>query len=501
MNFTTSPASGLSLWLDEAERLLAKPAPRITVIVVVILLGMAVSLQHVSDELWQDEAATLLRFASKGILYPFLHYDAPNNHVLFSALTSAWIQLAPGGISLPWLRLLPICLFLASLPVSVLVGRRLGGHLAGAIAGVTFALSPVAAGFAAQLRGYGPSWLFLLLMVLWGTRIAGGERMQPRHLAGYVLTAIGSVALLPSNLVFAGAIAISLVVAGSCAGHVKSLRTVSWLLGAPLAGLLVYLPIWREVLAAVGSGTSAWTSGSLLADWLVGAVKPVGFLSAWAILGALAIARQSIGESHARVAFGPLLAALLVAGFVLAVSALPGKPFPRILSPFLPAWYCAVATLAVQGLAALARQRLAPVLALLAAFTGSWAGAQGPQCGPPPNAGPYAYTLCYQYFHDRFHPSKVIDAWAQLEVPGLPIVTDYEGAFALRVLGSPAPVFHVSEYDPSRGGPPLLVAHDAVAMASLATSLGLDPGRFAEISNTGYFRVYAYGPPNGTDLL
>ncbi|MCX7934765.1 MAG: hypothetical protein N3A66_05850, partial [Planctomycetota bacterium] len=93
----------------------------------------------------------------------FRDYHAPNNHVLFSAGLSLWRRfLTWCGAPYLFLRFFPYLLFVLAVIATATAFRRFGGALAGGIAAVLFASSHVTLNFAAELRGYGPSWLPLI---------------------------------------------------------------------------------------------------------------------------------------------------------------------------------------------------------------------------------------------------------------------------------------------------------------------------------------------------
>ncbi|MEO8161568.1 MAG: hypothetical protein ABI588_09120, partial [Arenimonas sp.] len=170
-------------------------------------LAWANASAHLGDPIWQDEAATLLNFATKGWLGPFLQYRTPNNHILFSAMMGAWLRLFPSGVDLQTLRALPFGLFLAAVPATFFATRRFSGTVGALIASTLFASSAVSANFAAQLRGYAPSWVFFSLLLWCASNVAAPRRVAWR--AGYVGCCVAVTALLPSSFFQAFAVGVA----------------------------------------------------------------------------------------------------------------------------------------------------------------------------------------------------------------------------------------------------------------------------------------------------
>jgi hypothetical protein len=190
------------------------------------------------------------------------------------------------------------------------------------------------------------------------------------------------------------------------------------------------------------------------------------------------------------------LAVLLLCGFAAAVLLFPKVPFPRTLVPFLPIWFCAFAFLIVSGFVATRQQR---------ARTGWLAGVASaglivlaaqplPPCeGARSVAGGRSFDLCYLPFHDGYAPDKVLLAWEALRAPDLPIVSDYEAFYALRVLNAEDAGLRLYEYRhfPGSGtAAPVIVAHDPEELQRIANQIGADLRRYRKFADTGYFDLY-----------
>ena len=481
--------------LEMLDSWLRKPWLLLVLVTLICLWALHVAIPHVSDEIWQDEAATLLAFSRHGALYSYLHYKAANNHVLFSMLAAFWMQFAPGGVSVAYLRLLPILMFVAATPMCFLAARRMGGIYCGLLASLLFATSGVASEFAAPLRGYGPSWFFVCAMLLCALNVFAADRARTWRFA-YLLSTVLLVGMLPSNFYFALSVAVAAGLHHASDARLRVGRSAAGfacLMVAPFAGLLLYVPVWGELLEAARVGASHWSLQDLLANWLQAAGRPLLWLLPFVLVG-LAMGGLSTIRALKRRAPMPnmwLLAVLLPVGMVVAVAVMPSVPYPRNLVPYLPIWFCSLSLLAVQGFGELAaRSRNLAVAASIFLLAGNLVSAPAP-CRSAFEGQKFGYDLCYQYFHDNYHPSQVLDIWAQLEQPDLAIVTDYEGYFSLNVLGSPALVL---EYRNIRFGltkAPLLVAHSAEEMRPMARALQLEPSTYQMIADTGYYKVFA----------
>ncbi len=480
------------------RRLLDKPAIAISGLLLLELIALFNALPHLRDSLWQDEVVTLLYSSAQGIAHPFQVYFSPNNHPLFSALMAVWIGLFPEGVSVPLLRALPIGAYLLAVLITWLAGRRLGGPLCGFIAAALFATSPVAAGFAAQLRGYGPSWLFLAL-ALWCALNCERERAGA-WLAGHAVASAAAVAILPSNLVLALAIAAG-VLAGRWLPPRRSDSALSrWhllMLCSPLLGLLAYAAVFDDLLRFADMDLSSWSRGALLREWLRAPFADIAWIwipvGAGAVAGAYALWRaRRLPEEAIPQGLGTAFG--LLAAFFVAVLAMPKVPFPRTLVPFLPVWFCVLACFTAYGVEHAWRQPWrGPALAgALAVAVTLFALQPQPPCrdsGPTP-AGD-GYDLCYQFFHDRYHPEAVADAWTLLRSPQLPVVSDYEGYYALRVLDVPGLQVHEYRSLPQGSETPAIITAHPGDLERITAAIGAEARDYRLVANTGYFKLYA----------
>ena len=91
------------------------------VVALCVLLAMVSELPHLTDDAWQDEAATLMLFAAHSLGRAFSDYSMPNNHMLFSTILSLW---RARGDSVLHARLLLELVWLVSTVLLLAIGRR-----------------------------------------------------------------------------------------------------------------------------------------------------------------------------------------------------------------------------------------------------------------------------------------------------------------------------------------------------------------------------------------
>lgn len=479
--------------------LLSRPIVLYVVGLMIMMIGALNALPHMQEAVWQDEAVTLLYYSTHGIAFPFLTYNTPNSHIAFSSMLAGWITLFPDGVSVLTLRLLPFLLFLTAIPAMFLAGLRLGGPACAILGSLMFASSTVAGNFATQLRGYGPSWLFITLMFLCAMNVLGQRRWAWRAL--YLVCCFLSAAILPTNffLIFSVAVAVSVYLALAPERRPNHARAayVVLLLGPALGLLVAYAAVWPELLRYSSLALSPWTRLGLMQNWLHATVSD--FIWAAPLIGAgILVGLQQ--QLKAGVAVGKIvsrefvLAILLALGLVAAILAMPSAPFPRTLVPFLPIWFCVLSYVVVYGVTQIIqRKNLIGFGCGLVLFALPVIAGPAPQSCKATSAvhGPSDYDLCYQYFRDQYHPTLVVDVWASLGKPDIPIVTSYEGYYALVALGAEVDVFEYRRYVRSNGPKPLIVAHDPSEFESIAMQAKLDASTYAIIADTGYFKVFA----------
>ena len=483
---------------EETLRFMESRTVLALLLAVVVVIGIMNAWPHVAEPIWQDEAATLSFHSQRGILGPFLAYHSPNNHVAFSSMLAAWIKIFPQGIDVVTLRLLPTILSVGAIPVMFFAARAIGGTACAALATTLFASSTIFGNFATQLRGYGPSWLFISLLLLCALHFFDSSKKWFWR-AGYIAATFVSVAILPTNFFFAFVVSVCVAIYLSLnhknRGPHALAGFVILLAASPVCLVLAYSAIWSELVSYSAVGFSAWTRAALLENWLHASLSDFRWLAPLVGAGLLVGAgrrltgRWQADETGSREF---VLVCALAAGFVASIYAMPKVPFPRTLTPFLPVWFCALSFLTLYGLRSLKLRtnRVWFASGLLIFALPIVAAAPAKACKADTGSGGATdYDLCYQYFRDAYHPVQVVDVWAQFRRDDLPIVTSFEGYHAIRILGSKAKVFEYRHY-PESGTIPMLVAHDRAELDQMTETLGLANEGYELIADTGYFKVY-----------
>ncbi|MEO8161894.1 MAG: hypothetical protein ABI588_10790, partial [Arenimonas sp.] len=262
---------------------------------------------------------------------------------------------------------------------------------------------------------------------------------------------------------------------------------------------LAYAAVWRELVEYSAYLYSNWSRTGLLFSWLHGVHADHWFLLPIAAAGAAAggvRAWRAISEHEAQEAAGFVLATGLLLGFAAVVLLMPHPPFPRTLVTYLPIWFSAIGAFFAMAVQAVRERRQVAVMVAVLVLSAGLLATQRPisSCrGAASSESPYEYDLCYQYFHDHYYPEAVVQAWAELGKPSVPIVTDYEGYFALKVLNVPGLDVYESQAWPREGLPvPLVVVHRRADFERISGELRLPAAGFVRVTDTGYFEIYAW---------
>ncbi|MCA9047578.1 MAG: hypothetical protein KDA89_02550, partial [Planctomycetaceae bacterium] len=243
---------------------------------ILLLLAVSVplclSVLHLPDELWYDEAVTVETFASQPIVDIADSYPFPNNHVFFSMLLRPFYLFAPAPYIL---RLLPLLCTLGTLWLTYKIGTYLGGRSLAVCATAMLGQNQVFLNYTMQLRGYTLS-MFLASLLLYLLLTA-----HPRRSRLFTIALAGTAVIytLPTNIALV--VSCGMVAALQSGRHSSGKRPVSktqlrailpWVL-ACVCGTICYLPILEELRAVKNQSTF---SGRLLwdnfAEFLVSAI-------------------------------------------------------------------------------------------------------------------------------------------------------------------------------------------------------------------------------------
>lgn len=222
--------------------LLAVPT---VVAAVLILYGIG------RESLWRDEVASVtISGRSLGSMWHVIvHHEA--NMALYDVLLAAWQQLGHGD---GFLRLPSAAAAIATVPVTMLVARRLAGDVAAAVAGAVVALNGFLVVFGQQARGYAFTMFLSALAALLLLRAL--ETRRPRDFALWAVT----IAALPYTHMLGVLVVIAQVASLAFYGW-RRLPVRPLLISLAAAGV-AYLPL----LAFAAAGDKDRT------DW----VQPLG---------------------------------------------------------------------------------------------------------------------------------------------------------------------------------------------------------------------------------
>lgn len=230
-----------------------------------------------------DEAVNVEAVIQRGSAWTAINgTETFNNHPVFAVFQSIWWAL--GGDGEARQRLLPVLYGVVAVTLLCWWISRRFGALAGASAGVVFALNPLFISQARSVRGY--SLVVLCVVVATICLIEFARSDDTRYLAPYVVAVIAALGTHPFAGVPLGAVGLAVVAAQ------RRLRVevlASWCLAA--AGtVLVYLPAFDALRASVGARGSRYlpwvartTASELLGratitSWLIGALLAVALV-------------------------------------------------------------------------------------------------------------------------------------------------------------------------------------------------------------------------------
>ena len=205
-----------------------------------------------ATSLWLDESISM---SATHNLWQVAHATG-GTMVLFYALLTPWVWF---GHSVWWMRVLPMCCALATLPIVGAIGRRVGGRRVAALAPVLTSLSFMFDSQAADLRAYALE-TFLVTVAFWSilraVEVADATRVARRWWALAALCA--ALAVLAHGL--AVVFAVTMVV--WALGAPRPRRELTRALPVAFAAAAVF-----ATLAAIGlSGNGTWARSPGLRD-------------------------------------------------------------------------------------------------------------------------------------------------------------------------------------------------------------------------------------------
>ncbi|HEY4133357.1 MAG TPA: glycosyltransferase family 39 protein [Gemmatimonadaceae bacterium] len=210
---------------------------------VLIVIGLVLRLQYLSQPMRYDESVTYLYFATRPWLVVFASYRYPNNHILHTALVKAVTGVFGNA---PWAIRLPAFAFgLAIVALTFAVGRRLVGVRAAWIGTAIVAASGPMILYSTNARGYSLVGCATLTMLLLLLRLR--ERASRRDWIGVVIAATLGVWAIPVMLYPAGGLALwflwSAFSGDTSNGRNDIRRLIVAVAGTAVATAVVYSPV------------------------------------------------------------------------------------------------------------------------------------------------------------------------------------------------------------------------------------------------------------------
>lgn len=311
-----------------------------------LLLYLARSWDWAAADLWHDEAITVNEFC--GVLRDigpaaiFRRYDVANNHFLNSALYWLWFRVVPLQAPEMVLRLPSLLAGVATLALVTLFWRHwIGVRLAG-LGGLLFAVSPVYAAFAYQIRGYALSMLLSALALTALLAILTGRQRRPAQLL-LALCCLLQPLIMPSAVILYPLLALVLTV-GLRRRGISGAVVAAALLPSALAtaaGASYYLTLLPELRQAAANAAVnfavLWSAPAALANVMYGMAVHLGVVLLLPVAAVLAQVRRGLrfglGSHIGAVMTGGTLA-IIAAVFLLSAGRQP--PFPRNFLLFMP---------------------------------------------------------------------------------------------------------------------------------------------------------------------
>jgi len=476
----------------------SKPRPWLAgVVLLCVVLATISELPHLHDDVWQDEAATLMVFAAHGVGEAFRNYSMPNNHMLFSATLSLWWSR---GDSVMHARLLPALVWWVATALMVVTGRRQLGWPATALAVALWSGSALVAAFQFGLRGYAFSWPFTLVLFAACQRfIVDGERRAAPLIA---CAGIASIAILPSNvMVLAVCVGAALLRAVLAQGALRARHLLYSAIAAGLGllGVLVYLPHRAELQQHMHNGFSHWSAVEVVSHWLLASSAPYWPLAPLLVFGAWRLVRGAeVDRRDGQAALALLASLALVMPF--AVLSSPTPLVPRALVPLLPLWCLAMGGVlapAVSALAQRARWAVLPALAGVALLCFAL-GRVMPACDGANWRFPVGDDLCHQYYRQDYRPDALLRA-IDTQFGGEAVLVEPGTLWPLAFVQWNHGLRHARVRDvgqwprgPYAPRPALLVSDTpAHGLALLARVTAARPRALAQVLDSGVLKLYA----------
>lgn len=290
--------------------------PFVALVAALLLGGVVRATQLHSQSLWEDEitsgflaqipASQLLRLTAVNDPHPPLYYLLAH---------AAYADLHLGMVDA--LRMPSLVAGIATVAVMYLLGWRLAGRWAGAVAATLTAISPMAVWYSHEGRMYAVTWFFVALSYL--LLALARERPRPVWLVPY--TVVTALALWSDISAFLGVVPQLAVIAATPVAPGPPGRPA--LGGFPKPWSRALATRWWPVLGFLGALVlyAPWLA-SLRTQWSLLTAMDFGIPSTWQVWTALALAQVGLQGSYATLPDlvpGALVALVLCAYAAIAV--------------------------------------------------------------------------------------------------------------------------------------------------------------------------------------
>jgi hypothetical protein len=475
-----------------------------------ILLSIATLAPTLYSPVWQDEAYSILEFQTKPFLFSFQNYPIPNNHPLLNAAASLIWDIED---SIYRTRLSLLAVFMFSLVSFCFVTSKVFGKKVAIIALLIFCSSNIGFSFATQIRGYGFSWIFVVLLTGVTAQFSSSGKVYLG--IAYLVLSCALVATIPSNLIVSS----TFVVWGLLTMQlnkeliVKNYGRILTLGLGPVVGILAYYEIWQMVLSSAQKSWSPWNNIDLVKHWGYTFIVDFPWLGLIIVLALVSnrfwdlrrLAKVLVVSKNFRFAlavFVPIIGSLLV---------LTNTPFPRSFVPYLPLFAIVLGIVVVNiidrfesSFKVLSSSALALVCLLFFFYARVWS-----PCSYDPNVKTNEQNLCKQFYLGAYDPEKLLQQLNVLnETEKSLVITGWEATLAFNFLVQnneiknemPMIGFYswskYLEYSQKNGvtlpNKILLVSDKLSNYKKIVSSLGINPKKMTELSSFGFFTVYEY---------
>lgn len=225
-------------------------APQAFLLVLIVLMT-ALSAPRLLNDLFCDEAYTLIHYVCKSYTDIVTTYDLPNNHIFFNLIFKPWYSIVY-EYSLPpaMLRIPPFLFSVFAMVILFYYLNNKWGNVASFIACFAVFTSQCVLNFTTQIRGYSLS-LFLITVcyvVISGIhKNSGGHRQKA---VVFMLSAILCVWTIPFNLIFI--LFLLMVHARTIFTLERNRKTIALIVFiCPLLSVLPYIPVMDALLATL----------------------------------------------------------------------------------------------------------------------------------------------------------------------------------------------------------------------------------------------------------